>query len=135
MPDLEESPARGARALRERERKLLAAARAELAAQRSGGRSRHSSTPSMRAPFPSIAPVRALASIPRARYAATIASPIRRAESSSAAKANDDGPLPEIEQPSAPADSAADFASANPGRSGARAGSAIRSSTDRRRRS
>ena len=60
---------------------------------------------------------------------------MRRAGSSPTANANDAGPLPEIEQPNAPASSAADFASTKPGRSGDRAGSAIRSSIERRRRS
>ena len=44
------------------------------------------------------------------------------------------GPLPEIEQPSAPASSAARLAALNPGSSGARAGSAMRSSSARRSR-
>ena len=62
------------------------------------------------------------------------AEPTRVALVRLAATANSVGPLPEIEQPSAPASSAARLARLNPGSSGARAGSAIRSSIARPKR-
>ena len=68
---------------------------------------------------------------PAAVIAAATRSPAVRPRVS----ANAVGPLPEIELPSAPAASAAALASAKPGRSPVRAGSAIRSSMARPRSS
>src|SRR4051812_23697064 len=84
-----------------------------------------------RAPRRSTAPTTDSARRPPAAWAATIAAATRSARSRPRARANAVGPLPEIELPSAPASSAAALASAKPGRSAARAGSAIRSSIAR----
>src|SRR5208283_3663443 len=59
--------------------------------------------------------------------APTMASPAREDSSVVAHKAKTEGPEPEMEQPSAPADRAAAFTAANPGMSMERAGSATTS--------
>src|SRR5919107_1280764 len=113
---------------------LIATARAALPADRALGLKLHDESSEcmrIRAPSRSTWVTRSWEVRPFAAYALTMAVPTRSATDGPRARANVLGPAPEIELPRAPAASAARLASRKPGKSGARTGSAIRSSIAR----